>query len=140
MVINSGPLFRCPCLYVEWFTVEYICTFNNSFLHFTLKESIELFSHCRGILPFKINNWFVRIFRPTFLLFCFKILKCVLRDVKIWLHLVVPNLQCDHYYCKAWAVELPVCTTWLYLGGFSLYCILTSLQGPPYKIIAAQLR
>ena len=50
--------------------------YNNSFLHFTLKESCELLGQSKGILPFKTGNRFESTLRPTFLLYlratCFK--------------------------------------------------------------------
>ena len=58
--------------------------YNSTFLHFTLNESMEQFSHSRGILPFKVESLFTRKLRPTFLLFDFKTEKVVWGDVNVW--------------------------------------------------------
>ena len=67
-----------------WSGDDFNLFYNNSFLHFILNESREQFSHSSGILPFRVENLYVKMFKQTFLLFDFMIEKCVCRDVRIW--------------------------------------------------------
>ena len=41
-----------------------VLLYSNSFLHFILNESKELLNQSSGILPFRTENLFVKIFKP----------------------------------------------------------------------------
>ena len=54
------------------------------FLQLVLNVSRDAFNQVRGIRPFRIENLFARVFRPTFVLFVFEIKNTVCLVVKIW--------------------------------------------------------
>ena len=81
--MNSCPPLGVNC-HMEWCYTYY----NISFLHFILNVSIELYNQSRGIFPLRTESLLVRIFRPTFLVFDFKIENFVCRDVKILLKFI----------------------------------------------------
>ena len=43
-----------------------VLLYSNSFLHFILNESKELLNQSSGILPFRTENLFFKIFKPIF--------------------------------------------------------------------------
>ena len=51
----------------------------------------EAFNHVRGIRPYKIENLFARVFRPTLVLFVFAIINTVYLVVKKFVFKVVGN-------------------------------------------------
>ena len=80
-IINMRELRTLPCL-CHWLS---IMDHSNNFLHFTLNDSMEEFSHPSGIFPLMADKRLVSEFIPTFLLFELMIVNMVCLDVRIWL-------------------------------------------------------
>ena len=105
--------------HLEWciFTLFYI----NSFLLFILNESKEPFSQSSGILPFRADSLFVKMFKPTVLSFVFIIWNFECLDFKIW-------LRCKEIHSSEGSFELYFFYTWKLL---QLTCSST-VANPPH--------